>query len=1074
VIFILTKKMSKEQEANESQTLLNKKNTSDDTDDQYRRQSSRLEWAESSWTRLLHVLCWWWLNPILSLGYKRQLTENDLGDIPHVDKTLVLLDRLHSYDWSSTTTWAIIYKEFGKEYIFASLFFLPFFITCIAQPLFLRQFIVNINDKQGSNTFSYLYVISLFISVIIQTFTERQAVFRAVRVGVRIRNSLMIIIYKHLLSLKTASWEQINTGQIINLIANDTTKFEQLYSYLGGLCGSILETIIIFGLLCWIIHPVPTMCGYALFFPLIIIQLYFSRKFGRCCEITTLCSDKRIQAFNEFIYGCHVVKMYNWEKPMEDRIAKLREIELASIRRTSVFRALNMTQYFISTLLLAFTTFGSAWLLSYPLNTANTFPALLFFASIRNNIMCYLPVAIEKLSEARFASKRIDLFMHLTMKQEQKFPLSTSPINQQQKGSIVMSNASFSWHDDIPCLSSLNLTIKQGTFVTIIGPVGSGKSSLLAAILGEMNIIDGQLNTNDSSFSYAAQPPWIFAETFRNNILLNRPFNEQRYRNVIHACCLDVDISLFGSSGDLTMIGENGVNLSGGQKARVGLARALYADADIYLLDDPLSAVDRIVAKQIYERCIGSHGLLKNKTRLLVTHQTQFLNELHQTIFLSHGHIDEQGCLNENILTENDINKNETSVLGDMLDENTLIPDGQSIITDETSCNDGVRWSVWYHLFTVSPLGIFGFCLLIVLLLLGEVLNSGTNYWLSVWLKRSETDQEFSPKFAYIYFGLIIGAVFADILRTNYYYTVALYGSDSLHKNMLRGLLYTSIQFYESNPSGRILNRVSKDQHVIDEVFPEVLLYGVIAILIAGGSMFIICFINPLFTLLLIVIVPAFWLIIRFYQRSSRQFKQLESITRSSVYALFLTSLNGLSTIRAFKTENSFIQTISERIDANTSAYIIVQAASQWFALRLVIVSSLILLATSVSLLLLHNQTYSSTEALSLVAAIYISMSFQWAVRKFSEADILIVSGERIDEYSHLPREEDEGGYKRLVKTSPTWPDHGTIEFRNYSLRHRFNLEYAIRNIDLHIESGQKIGIIGRTGTYYYQDYMFF
>ncbi|CAF3692669.1 unnamed protein product [Rotaria sp. Silwood1] len=177
-----------------------------------------------------------------------------------------------------------------------------------------------------------------------------------------------------------------------------------------------------------------------------------------------------------------------------------------------------------------------------------------------------------------------------------------------------MSNVSFSWQNDISCLSSLNVSIEKGTFVGIVGPVGCGKSSFLAAILGEMNLIEGQVNTHHSSFSYAAQSPWVFSDTFRNNILLNRPYDEQRYRDVIDACCLDVDLSRLGSCGDLTIMGDNGVNLSGGQKARVGLARALYADADIYLLDDPLSAVDRTVVKYIYERCIGPNGILRDKT----------------------------------------------------------------------------------------------------------------------------------------------------------------------------------------------------------------------------------------------------------------------------------------------------------------------------------------------------------------------------------------------------------------------------------------------------------------------------
>ncbi|CAF4073539.1 unnamed protein product [Rotaria sordida] len=748
-------------EHEERKTLLHDKKTSYATNDNHQHRSSRLEWAESSSTRFLHVLCWWWIKPMLYVGYKRQLTVDDLDDIPHVDKALV----------------------------------------------------------------------------------------------------------------------------------------------------------------------------------------YFGRKFGQYYEITAACTDKRIQAFSELIHGCHVVKMYNWEKPLEARIVKMREHELASIRRTSRFRAANLIQMFLSTSLLALVMFGSAWLLGYPLNIANVFPALSFLSIMRLNFIYYLPLALEKISIAKSASKRIDSFMRLTMNQDNQFPLFASLINEQQKGNIMISNGSFSWHNEIPCLLLSDLTVEQATFVGIVGPVGSGKSSLFAAILGEMNLIDGQLNTNNSSFSFAAQSPWIFEDTLRNNILLNRPFDQQRYRNVIYACCLDDDISVFGSSGDLIMIGENGLNLSGGQKARVSLARALYADVDIYLLDDPLSAVDRKVAKQIYERCIGPYGLLKNKTRLLATHQTEFLNESHQIIFLSHGHIDKQSCLNENRIRENDVNKNEISKLANLFDDHESMDDSQSIIIGEKPLNDGSKWSTWYHLFTAPPFGRIGFCLLIVVLLLGEALSDAANYWLSICLKQSGIDQSISMRLVYIYFGLIMMTVIVEVIRANYYFTIVLNGSNNFHNNMLRGLLYTSIQFFESNPSGRILNRATKDQYIIDELLPPILLE-----------------------------------------------------------------------------------------------------------------------ATTIQLVHIHDHTKLSAAALSLTYAIYIAIVLNWSVRQLSEADMMMISGKRIDEYSHLPREDDKGSHKGLVKTSPKWPTHGKIEFRNYSLRHRLNLPYAIRNINLFIESNQKIGIIGRTG----------
>jgi len=232
----------------------------------------------------------------------------------------------------------------------------------------------------------------------------------------------------------------------------------------------------------------------------------------------------------------------------------------------------------------------------------------------------------------------------------------------------------------------------------------------------------------------------------------------------------------------------------------------------------------------------------------------------------------------------------------------------------------------------------------------------------------------------------------------------------------------------------------------------------------AIGSFVLICFLNPYVLLLLIVLVPACWLIIRFYSRSSRRLKHLESVTRSPVYALLSSSLDGLTSIHAFKAKDTFIESFCDRIDANTCAYTLVQAASHWLAIRLSVMCLLILLATSIQIVIFRSQMNSSAAAVSLMSAMNVSSWFQWAVRQLSDADILMTSVERVDEYGQLSREEDNGGHQQLAKISPKWPAHGKIEFRNCSLSHRSNLEYVIKNINLKIDAGQKIGIIGRTG----------
>ncbi|CAF1403391.1 unnamed protein product [Rotaria sordida] len=323
---------------------------------------------------------------------------------------------------------------------------------------------------------------------------------------------------------------------------------------------------------------------------------------------------------------------------------------------------------------------ASAWLTGKQILIGDIFTALTCYTQIRTPITCHLPRFIEKLSGLRIAMKRIDDFMNLKTIQSRTLltPFSDKP---QSKDLIVLRNASLSWNDSNTCLSSLNINIEPGTFVGIVGPVAAGKSSLLKAILGELNLIDGELEVNTSSLSYAAQIPWLVADTLRANIILGKTFDKQRYSSVIHACCLDIDIVAFGPNGDLIMIGDRGINLSGGQKARVSLARTLYTDADIYLLDDPLAAVDRKVARLIYDQCIGPNGLLSKKTRLLITHQIEFLTESHQTILLENGRIVAQGRVTDLPLEYRDIYQN---------DDDQLIMDDVSTSSGKSSVFRGL------------------------------------------------------------------------------------------------------------------------------------------------------------------------------------------------------------------------------------------------------------------------------------------------------------------------------------------------------------------------------------------------
>ncbi|CAF4276271.1 unnamed protein product [Rotaria sp. Silwood2] len=748
----------------------------------------------------------------------------------------------------------------------------------------------------------------------------------------------------------------------------------------------------------------------------------------------------------------------------------MRKLELASIRRASLLRAVNLALFFVTMPLVGFSTYAGAWFTGSQLNAVDIFITLTFYTQMRIPVMHALPLAIEKLSDLHLAWQRIDRFIQLTIKEEERTLHTSDNYHYQQKGVITIRNASFSWNGHDDCLSSINIDIESGTFVGIAGVVGSGKSSLFAAILGEMIQTKGEININNSSFSYAAQTSWIFSDTLRANILFEKPYDEQRYTKVIRACCLDIDLTMLGPRGDLTIIGEKGVNLSGGQRVRVSLARALYADADIYLLDDPLAALDRIVAKRIYDQCIGPNSLLRNKTRLLITHQTQFLIDTHQTIILAHGCIETQDEFHELKTKSVDIDdkyskiEEEIPISLGMLDIRPSSDATESIIVNEASENHNVSCSLWCSLLTAPPLGKFGFCFMIILLVIGEILYDGTFLWLIHSSQQLENDHYHRSISIRIFLILTMATLIVSVGRSSFYFYQILNGSNRFHNRMLSGLLYTSMRFFESNPGGRILNRVTKDQQIMDEVLPSTLFDAIQLLMMTTGSVITIIIINPWMILPLIFLGPAFWLLCRYYLRSSQQLKRMESVTRSPIFGLFPSTLNGLTTIRAFKVQNDMIRSFMNLVDANTRPYLCMIGASRWFCLRIDAITTLFTLFIALFVVILRDRANPAMLALSLLYSINITGGLQFGVRQLTEAHNLMTSVERIDEYGRLPKEEDNDGSKRLIEAPTDWPDRGTIEFLNYSLRYRSNLEPILKNINVAIKPCEKVGIIGRTG----------
>ncbi|CAF1544247.1 unnamed protein product [Adineta ricciae] len=1043
------------EESDESTKLIDNK-----TDDDENISLSRLEWAESSYIRWPYLLFWWWINPILSIGYKRKLLLDDLDNLPFNDKSSILLKRLEAYDWTKLSIWNIISKEFGKEYFIAGLLHIPSLFLQLSLPLIIRLFVLNLNPFSNK---IYIYSILLLLCSLLNGICYRQADFYSFRVGIRIRNAFMSFIYRNSLSMKLITRQKIQIGYMINLMANDTQKLEDAFAFAHKIWEGFVISILVFLILSYIMNPIAILIGYSVILLIILIQLIIGYILGKYRHITCLYSDKRVNLFNEMISGCDIIKMNNWEELIKEQIKQIRDKEMNSIRKSSYFRALSINQFFISSSLLSCITFSSCYLLNYSLNSIDIFIALAYFSLIRDTFMHYFSFTLEKLLEAKFAANRISTFIKLILEQNQTtHVVLTTMNNNEQKGEIEIKNGNFSWNLNKIHLLSINLRISSGSLIGIYGEVGSGKSSLLCAILGEMNIIDGEINTNQSTFSYLSQTPSIFLDTIRNNIIFNEIYDQKRYHEIIHACCLEQDFHSFGSTGDLTFLGEKGINLSGGQKVRIALARVLYRKADIYLIDDPLSAVDYTVAKQIYDRCFGRNGLLKNKTCLLVTHQIEYLENANQIIYMSNGSIKD---FNESSFTKTLNVKDKKSFLSDMLDEKINTIDNQPIICEEISYNQNSKWSLWYRLFTAPPCGLFGLILLIVLFISNEIFFDGTNYWLSQNVKNSNNEKNNSENFLLIYVLLTLFLIIINYLSMNYFYYIFLNGSNYLHNQMVNSLLYTSMLFFESNPIGRNLNRISKDQQVLDESLPRSLLFGLLTLSTLIGSFIMISITNSYVIVLFFILIPIFIYLCYFYWKTNRQLKELESLTRSPIYSQYTSSLNNLITIRIFNKEEYFLKLFHERLDNNIRTHLNIEGAGQWSYLRLEFLASLIMFGTSLFLIFFSQQIPSSMIAFILVYSMTIAYRPQRSIRRLTEADLFQISAERIDEYGHLPKEEEDSNDNRQLISLPlTWPSNGKIQFYHYSFSYRSNLENILKNIHIEINSGEKIGIIGRTG----------
>ncbi|XP_057311415.1 ATP-binding cassette sub-family C member 4-like isoform X1 [Hydractinia symbiolongicarpus] len=992
----------------------------------------------------------------------------------------------------------------------------------VCETVFLQQLVRNFSHSDfGKDNSVYFWAGSLSACLVVCWSLHHQSFLALEKTGTRLKTACIGMIYKKVLRLSNHSLAKITSGHIVTLISSDVHKVQEAFKFSNFLWISPILLIVGVVILWREIGP-SCLAGIGVLIITVPIQMWFGKFFAYMRSKTVAKTDQRVNIMNEVISSMQVTKMYTWEDSFAEMVNKVRRDESNRVLKTAIARSLNNTMFSVSPYLVSLATFSLFYIYGSGITLAKVFLVLSIFFTIRLSVVLFFPMGIQTLTEAYVSCKRIQAFL---LEKEQTQIKSTTATQtypetpSKTKALIHFENVTAAWNNDLEdviCDLSFKADSKN-CLVMIVGPVGAGKSSILMAAMNELHVKKGNIVKN-GSIGYAAQQSWIFSGTLRSNILFGQVFDKKRYEKTITACALKQDLESF-AKGDLTLVGERGVSLSGGQKARISLARAVYADADIYLLDDPLSAVDTKVGKHIFEKCIK--GLLRNKVVILATHQIQYLEHATDIVCLKEDSSTVAGSLHElsqkgvNLIsilhpesqekrwdhdsaieTEDpmqyehiggqkdalsgitlDIGEKNKGLQGSVQSLNSfhMNYEIEEETEEEENRNRGAIPAKLYWQYFIQGVGWIATLALILSLVAGQVMLTLTDYYLAEWASGEEQrngNVTITAKFyvksdpdinVYVFASLVAACVLMVFFRTTYFYATLVKCSRKLHNLMFKAVLKTPIYFFDTNPVGQILNRFSRDVYFMDDELPWTFFDFASLSLLTLAIIILNCISVPYLTVLVIPLMIIFFYARRYYMKSSRELRRLEAVSRSPLYTHISATLAGITTVRSFDIQEKILHEFYACQDYQTGAWFMFLSGSRWFSQRLDLLTVVFSICSTFAPIV--AAPYIDIDAgLAAVSLSYILMlcgMFQWSVRQSAEVDNLMTSVERVFEYTKLEPEPDNGTSKDLRKT---WPEYGLITGEGASFAYHSSLPYVLKKLYFCIRPMEKVGIVGRTG----------
>lgn len=1082
-----------------------------------------------------------WMTKLMWKAYRHGLSQDDLYELDSADRAETSASRLESawhdrvrQEGFEASLFSVIWRFCRTRAIVATLLMVFAVIFQFLGPAILQRLILQfVEDETQPLSWGLVLVGMLFATQLLRNYCFGAAYVMGLHTAIRLQGSIQHLVYKKMLLLRSGGERAL--GQVITFCTNEQERVFEA-AHMGVL---ILGTPVMFTMC--VIYSVWVLGPWALVGNLVILLFYpvmaGVASLTSMVRIATIrVTEKRIGLMNEILSSIRLIKMYAWEDSFANNICNVRDMERQQLQKAAFLQSFSNTITPSITILASVATFLGYSLTGNNLYTAEAFTVFAVFTAMQFTVGT-LPYGIKCLAEAKVSCNKIQKFLQ---KPNFESTVTKNPGGVPLSGPLInIKNATFIWDDEEPApilkngkaskvtehdpglkggnghvegdrllsvidkseilepLREITLTVEQGKLLGICGSVGAGKSSLLSAITGDMIRVQGDMHIQ-GGLALVSQQAWIFNETLRENILFGLPYDEERYKDVIHVCSLQRDLELL-PNGDQTEIGERGTNLSGGQKQRVNLARAVYANKDVYLLDDPLSAVDARVARHIFSKCIK--GKLKDKTVLLVTHGLQFLAECDEVLYIKEGTISERG-------THSELSK----AAGDY--SQMLTFDHARTVKKQSSADDNVVESVDEELPTEDVTGnltsaeehkslgmagylrYFVFCggycimlLLLTLVLLFTLARLFSGIWLKIWLDAGDGKENERRDNITLYnmsytrnelIGLVNENPDSTIYQLVYGLTFVvtiligvvkgwgiarqlLLGSSRLHDTMFRKIMRCPISFFDVTPAGRILQRFSKDMDELDVRIPFFIEFVWQGLMFCITQMVLICFIFPIFSIALIIAAALFAFLDVWLNRGLKETKRLDNLRKSPVLNHITSTMAGLSVIRAFGRQRVFLERFCTRLNRSLASDLVYRSSVRWFTFRMDMIAVVMVTLTGFVVVTLRGSVSTANCGLALSCVFGVCTFIPYVMQLKSEFQSRFTSVERVLEYSSdLPEEAP-----KTLENSPkpqNWPEKGCVKMENVELRYRPGLPLVLQNVSFTINGGEKVGVVGRTG----------